>query len=109
MPSYSKGDVLLVRYPFTDLSSSKIRPAVVFQAEHSSRDILIIPLTSQTSNLLSGEFVLDDWAMAGLNVETAVKRGIFTVDSSLTLKKVGSLSDKDLGRLEQALRVWLGL
>jgi len=109
MPSYSKGDVVLVRYPFTDLSSSKVRPAVVFQAAHSSRDILIVPLTSQTGSLLRGEFVLGDWAAAGLNVETAVKRGIFTVDSSLVLKKVGSLSEGDLVQLERSLQAWLGL
>ncbi|NEQ25078.1 MAG: MazF family transcriptional regulator, partial [Microcoleus sp. SIO2G3] len=32
MPSYSKHDVILVRYPFSDLSSSKVRPAVVASA-----------------------------------------------------------------------------
>ena len=29
MPNYSRGDVLLVRYPFTDLSGVKVRPASV--------------------------------------------------------------------------------
>ena len=29
MPNYSGGDVLLVRYPFTDLSGGKVRPASV--------------------------------------------------------------------------------
>ncbi len=29
MSSYSKNDIVLVRYPFSDLSSSKVRPAVV--------------------------------------------------------------------------------
>jgi mRNA interferase MazF len=60
-------------------------------------------------SLLSGEFVLGDWAAVGLNVQTAVKRGIFTVDSVLVLKKVGSLSERDLSQLEQSLRAWLGL
>lgn len=50
MPNYSKGDVVLVRYPFTDLSSAKIRPAVVFQAAHTSTDILIVPPASQTTH-----------------------------------------------------------
>ena len=28
MPNYSKNDIILVRYPFSDLSTAKIRPAV---------------------------------------------------------------------------------
>jgi len=67
MPSYSKYEIILVRYPFSDLSSSKVRPAVVVSAPHSSQDILITPLTSKTRSLLEGEFVLSEWAAEGLN------------------------------------------
>ncbi|CAD5961777.1 MazF family transcriptional regulator [Planktothrix tepida] len=52
MPSCSKNDVILVRYPFSDLSNSKVRPAVVVNAPHPSQDILIVPLTSKTESLL---------------------------------------------------------
>lgn len=86
MQNYSKNIVILVRYPFSDLSNAKVRPAVIVNAPHSSQDILIVPLTSKTGSLLDGEFVLDDWAAAGLNVVTAVKRGIYTVNGSLVIK-----------------------
>ncbi len=58
MPSYSKHDIILVRYPFSDLSSSKVRPAVVISAPHPSQDILITPLTSKMGSLRKGEFAL---------------------------------------------------
>lgn len=29
MSNYSRGEVVLVRYPFSDLSGSKVRPAVI--------------------------------------------------------------------------------
>ncbi|MHC5936512.1 hypothetical protein [Nostoc sp.] len=45
-----------------------VRPAVVVSAPHVSQDILITPLTSKTGALLEGEFVLSEWASAGLNV-----------------------------------------
>ena len=109
MPSYSSHDVILVRYPFSDLSSSKVRPAVVVSAPHSSQDIIITPLTSKTSSLLEGEFVLSDWAAAGLNVATAVKRGVYTMHESLVIKVIGQLVDADAEQLEQSLRGWLGL
>jgi mRNA interferase MazF len=109
MPNYSKNIVILVRYPFSDLSNAKVRPAVIVNAPHSSEDILIVPLTSKTGSLLDGEFVLDDWAAAGLNVVTAVKRGICTVNRSLVIKNVGKLADVDIEKLEESLRTWLGL
>ena len=109
MPNYSKNNVILVRYPFTDLSSSKVRPAVIVSTPHSSDDFFVVPLTSKTAPLLPGEFVLANWSEAGLNVSTAVKRGIYTVEKSLIIKKVGELSTSDVKSLEGSLRKWLGL
>lgn len=108
MPSYSKHDVILVRYPFSDLSSLKVRPAVVVSTSHPSQDILITPLTSKPGALLAGEFVLSEWA-AGLNVATAVKRGVYTVHESLVIKVIGQLVKVDADQLEQSLQGWLGL
>lgn len=56
-----------------------------------------------------GEFVLADWSKAGLNVETAAKRGIYTVDQTLVAQSLGKLSDSDFGEVSDALRRWLGL
>ena len=109
MPNYSKYEIILVRYPFSDLSSSKVRPAIVVSTPHISQDILITPLTSKTEKLLDGEFVLSEWAAAGLNVVTAAKRGVYTVHENLVLKVIGKLINPDAERLEQSLRDWLGL
>lgn len=109
MPSFSQNDVVLVRYPFSDLSNAKVRPAVVVNGPHVSRDLILVALTSRTSSLLSGEFVLDDWRQSGLNVETAVKRGIFTIDERLVLKSVGVLSTPDASEMERSLRFWMQL
>ncbi len=57
MLSHSKPDVMLVRYPFSDLLNSKVRPAIVVSAACVSQDILITPLMSKTGALLEGEFV----------------------------------------------------
>ena len=109
MPSYSKDEVILVRYPFSNLSGSKVRPAVVVNDSHISQDVIIVPLTSKVSPLLAGEFVLADWRASGLNVPSAVKRGLYTVHQSLVLKSIGKLSDRDASRLENSLRDWLDL
>lgn len=109
MPSYSKNDVILVSYPFSNLSATKIRPGIVISVSHPSQDVFIVPLTSRTQNLLPGEFVLREWQQAGLNTVTAVKRGIFTLEQSLIIKKIGVLSSIDRNLLTNSLCSWLGL
>ena len=109
MPSFSKNEVVLVRYPFSDLSGTKVRPAVVVSAPHESQDLFVTPLTSRTTGLLAGEFVLTDWKAAGLNVPTAVKRGVYTVHASLIVKSIGRLTSTDAKQVACALRPWFGL
>ena len=109
MPSYSKGDVVLVRYPFSDLSDFKVRPAVAISAPHPSQDVFLVPLTSRTASLLAGEFVMKDWEGAGLNVASAVKRGLFTIHQNIILRTVGRVSSEDSSQLDRSLRAWLGL
>ena len=111
MPNYSKNVIILVRYPFSDLSNAKVRPAVIVNAPHSSQDIMIVPLTSKTGSLLDGEFLLSEWKVSGLNVPTSVKRGIYTVNRNLVIKVVGCLVGIgiDIEGLDRSLRVWLGL
>jgi mRNA interferase MazF len=108
MSSYSKGEVVLIRYPFSNLSGSKVRPAVI-RAPHVSQDVFIVPLTSKTTSLLPGEFVLSDWRQAGLNVSTAVKRGLYAVHQDLVAKRVGKLSEADALNLDQTLCNWFGI
>lgn len=105
--NYSKNEVILVSYPFSDLSVTKIRPAIIINGKHPSQDYFIVPLSSRIQNLLSGEFILQDWKTAGLNVETSVKRGIFTIKETLIIKKIGTLTQVDLEKLETSLKQWL--
>jgi mRNA interferase MazF len=109
MPSYSKGDIVPVRYPFSDLSDTKVRPAVVVSAPHISLDVFIVPLTSKGQSLLPGEFILSDWKGAGLNVASAIKRGLFTIHQNLIIKVIGGISPNDDKELELSWRSWLGM
>ncbi|RMD70572.1 MAG: MazF family transcriptional regulator, partial [Cyanobacteria bacterium J149] len=63
---------------------------------------------SRTDNLLTVEFILQDWQKAGLNVKSIVKRGIFTIENTLIIKKIGTLTIEDSNKLEESLKLWLG-
>jgi mRNA interferase MazF len=109
MPSFSRNEIILVRYPFSDLTAVKVRPAIVVGALDRSPDYLIVPLTSRTGRAGPGEFVLADWQASGLNLPSLVKRGVYTVHASLILKSVGRLSAPDARRVDESLRLWFEL
>jgi len=102
----SRNDVLLLPIPFTDLSSSKVRPAIVVGHGSWTGDLFVVPVTSQLSN---ADLLLNDWQAAGLNVPSGIKGQICTVEDRLVRKVVGSISDLDRQALDAQLRQWLGL
>jgi len=108
--NYSKGQIILLTYPFTDLSTQKVRPAVIASVDNGKyEDIFVVPLTSKIDNLSEGEFVLQNWQQAGLNVPSAIKRGCILISVELVIKKVGNLTSKDLSSLNAVLKIWFGL
>lgn len=109
MPSFSQNEIVLIRYPFSDLTNFKVRPAIVVSGRHTSQDLIVVALTSKTHSLIAGEFILKDWKSAGLNVETAVKRGIFTIHEKLVLKSVGTIAGEDADAVRGSIRVWFAL
>jgi len=101
-----RNDVVLLPIPFTDFTSSKVRPAIVIGHGGYPGDLFVVPVTSQLSN---ADFALTSWKAAGLNVPSGVKAQIATVESSLVRKIVGQLDATDLPLLDQHLRTWLDL
>lgn len=91
------------------LQFAKVRPAVVVSSPHQSQDLIIVPLTSKLAGLLPGEFQLANWPDAGLNVPSASKRGLYTIHSSLIVKRIGRLSSDDSNHLEMSIKSWLGI
>ncbi|MGA2296987.1 MAG: type II toxin-antitoxin system PemK/MazF family toxin [FCB group bacterium] len=108
MNNYLKNEIVLIKYPFSDLTSQKVRPAIVINSPYPSNDLIIVPLTSKIDNLLPGEFILSKWKESGLNIQSAVKRGIFTIEEKLVIQKVGKLKGNDVILLEKSIKSWLG-
>ncbi len=97
-------EVVLLPIPFTDLTSRKVRPAVVIGAR--GVDLFLAPISSQLSNT---DFELLEWKAAGLNVPCGVKAQIATVEERLIIKTIGTLASNDQQRLDAQLKIWLQL
>ena len=110
---YQRGDVLLIPFPFSDLSTTKVRPAVVISSRHyhsTQPDILLAAITSKVSaapGLL--DYPLSDWRSAGLRYPSAFKPVIFTLDPGKVIHHVGKLTTADMKEIDGCLRLALSL
>jgi mRNA interferase MazF len=104
--SFLRNEIVLLPIPFTDLSSRKVRPAIVIGHSEHSGDLFVAPISSQLRNL---SVVLRDWKSAGLNVPCGIKSQLATIEHRLILKSVGTLSQYDTAVLDDRLRRWLHL
>jgi mRNA interferase MazF len=100
----SRNDVVLLPIPFTDLTSRKVRPAIVVGRKGS--DVFVVPVSSVLSNT---DFVLQEWQAAGLNVASGVKAQLATVEDRLVVKIIGGITAADRQSLDERLRTWLQL
>ena len=111
-----RGAVVLTPFPFTDLSGTKVRPAVVVSpADRPGEDVILAfissvkPLTLLPTDLLI-EASHPDFPSTGLKVASIVKCDkLATVQRRIILGELGTLSPALLVELNTRLRVTLGL
>ena len=100
VPRMPKGSIVLVHFPFTDLSSTKLRPALVLHEGHL--DVTIASMTTQRpdqplpSDLLIRKGTLS-FKSTGLKVESWL-----LIDKIATLEKI--FVEGILGRADNDLK-----
>ncbi len=100
MTGYKEGDIALVPFPFTDLSTTKQRPALILSVvvSKSYPSIFIAAMiTSQIeSEMISGDYLIKEWKKSGLIAESKIRLAkIVSLEESLVRKKLGALPQKD--------------
>jgi mRNA interferase MazF len=108
--SFSQGDVVLVPFPFTDLSATKQRPALVLSPERLNKirpDLVLAAISSQVPTVLDEDEILlstSELGAAGLPKPSIIKLGkIFTIHQGLIRKKLGSIGEATLEDVRQKL------
>ena len=108
---YQRGDIVLLPFPFTNLTATRTRPAVVMSVEAFQRDIGDFTVAMITSVPYSTpyDYELRDWQTAHLLRPSWVRAKLATLDPALVRYQPGRLSDADLAEVEQHIRLALGL
>lgn len=106
--AFQRGDIVLVPFPFTDLSANKTRPAVLVSSNlyHQVRpELLLAYVSSQVSKVQPLlDYLLLDLTVAGLPLPSFVHPKIAAIEPTLVAHQVGQLSTRDLLEVDRRTR-----
>ncbi len=112
MIAYSRGDVVLVGFIFSDESGKKLRPAVVISSTAYNRareEVVVAAITSNVRRRLFGDHLIANWKGAGLLFPSLVTGILRTIKRAMIDRKLGSMPKPDLEAIDRHLRRSLGL
>ncbi len=95
-----KGDVVVVPFPFSDLTQAKRRPALVL-AELEGDDLILCQITSRNvSDSYAVGLIDSDFTQGGLRLESNIRPNrLFTADSAIVLYRIGSVARPKLAEV----------
>ena len=109
-----RGDIVLVPFPFTDLSAQKVRPAIALSI--TERDTVLAFISSVVSSepLSDTDYLLSenhpDFHRTGLKKTSIFKMNkLLTLDRSMILRRLGKVSDHIQKELDEKLKIAVGI
>ena len=94
---FIKGDIVIVPFPFSDLTQTKHRPALVI-ATLQGNDLILCQITSQSvGDTYAIQLDNSDFNSGGLNQPSNIRPNrLFTADQQIILYKAGQIKPEKL-------------
>jgi mRNA interferase MazF len=103
------GELVIVDFP--GAMGLKRRPGVVVSSDlyHAERPDVIVGVVTSNVNAATGstDYVLKDWAVAGLRVPSSF-RAYFATHLQTSVRRIGRLSDRDWAEVRARILLALG-
>ena len=97
-----KGDIIVVPFPFTDLSGAKLRPSVVLI--DSNQDIVVAFITSQLKRKTETAISIKSSEINGLKSDSFLRLDkITTLDKEIVVGRLGSLTQSEIEKMDRGL------
>ncbi len=96
--SFTKWDVVIVPFPFTDKPVVRRRPALVLSAaawNAATRSVVCAMISSAARSVWAGDVAVRDLATAGLRAACVVRMKLFTLEAALVVERAGTLGEAD--------------
>lgn len=91
-PALRVGDVVMIVFPYTDLSNSKLRPVVLMTHPDRDGDFIAAAVTSQAGHHSSVPLSNADLATGSLKKDSYIRADkLFTLHTSIVRRNVGQV------------------
>jgi len=102
----NKGKIVLVPFPFTDLSGHKVRPAVIIHASTKGNDFIVCFISSKENKKIDTfDLKVKADSQNGLKVDSVIKISkIATLEKKLAIGEIGSLDQKTIREMNTKLK-----
>lgn len=111
--SFSRGDIVVVPFPFTEQRGSKKRPALIVSSdEYNSAcpDVIIAQITSRLkAPPRPGDHQVKEWQEAGLLGPSLVRARLATLQKGIVIRRLGHMSREDMANVDRSLMTALAL
>jgi mRNA interferase MazF len=99
-----KGNIILIPFPFTNLGGNKTRPALILAVD--TFDITVAFITSKIIKQDENDVEVAASTISGLKVDSIIKLNkIATIESSLALGELGTLTETELKEVNKKLKL----
>ena len=101
------GDIVLIPFPFSELTEVKLRPAIVIaETKDKYKDLVLSAISSQVSDSLSTtEILVQPDSSNGLRAVSVVKVDrIFTLKAEKVIARIGKFSTSQLVTFKMIFR-----
>jgi mRNA interferase MazF len=106
---FERGDLLLVPFPFTDLSAVKRRPVLAVTTADSYGDFIAIPVTSRPQAEHGLPLTAMDMLAGTLPAMSWIRTNrIVTLSASLVVKTVGRISERTVAAAVERFCAYIG-
>jgi mRNA interferase MazF len=112
MTSFSRGDIVLVRFVFADEKGVKQRPGLIVSTDRYQQgrhEAILVAITSNVGRLLTGDYRVKAWRESGLLYPSIVTGIVRTIKHDMVTSKMGELPASELHAVEDKLREILAL
>lgn len=101
---YQPSEIVLLPFPFSDLSASKKRPVLILKESNLQGDFLAVQITSQPGYEDALMLQQDDFILGLLPKKSFVRPDkLVTLNESLVIQRIGKLSDVAVARIHRAV------
>lgn len=111
---YKKWEIILIVFPFTDLSGEKVRPALILSSEPKDDDVIVALISSQLIYRDKTDILIEkhspEFKKTGLKVDSIIRlRKMAAINKKIILGQLGSAGPNVQKEVTRNLKIIFGL